>query len=66
MDELKEKLKALGLSDELVAQVIQTVGDFAQAKVPGLDRQMVEKLLAGDTSDLLSLGAGLLASQFKF
>lgn len=66
MDELKEKLKALGLSDEMVAQVIQTVGEFVQSKVPGVDRQMVEKLMAGDTSDLMSIGASLLASRFKF
>ena len=66
MDELKEKLIALGLSEEMVAKVIQTVGEFVQSKVPGVDRQAVEKLLAGDTSDLMSIGASLLASKFKF
>jgi hypothetical protein len=66
MDELKQKLIALGLSEEMVAKVIQTVGDFVQAKVPGVDRQAVEKLLAGDTSDLMSIGASLLGSKFKF
>lgn len=66
MDELKQKLIALGLSEEMVAKVIQTVGEFVQSKVPGVDRQAVEKLLAGDTSDLMSIGASLLASKFKF
>jgi hypothetical protein len=66
MNELMDKLKSLGLSDEMVAKVIQTVGDFVQSKVPGVDQQMIEKILAGDTSDLLSIGKDLLASKFKF
>ena len=66
MNELMEKLKSLGLSDEMVAKVIQTVGDFVQSKVPGVDQPMIEKILAGDTSDLLSIGKELLASKFKF
>ena len=66
MNELMEKLKSLGLSDEMVAKVIQTVGDFVQSKVPGVDQPMIEKILAGDTGDLLSIGKELLASKFKF
>jgi hypothetical protein len=64
MDELKQKLMDLGLSAEMVDQVIQTVGDFVQAKVPGVDRAMVEKLLAGETSDLLGMATRFLGSKF--
>lgn len=64
MDELKQKLMDLGLSAEMVDQVIQTVGDFVQAKVPGVDQAMVEKLLAGETSDLLGMATRFLGSKF--
>jgi len=64
MNELKQKLMDLGLSAEMVDQVIQTIGDFVQSKVPGVDRAMVEKLLAGETSDLLGFATRFLGSKF--
>jgi hypothetical protein len=64
MDELKQKLMELGLTAEMVDQVIQTIGDFVQTKVPGVDREMVEKLLAGETKDLLGMATRLLGSKF--
>lgn len=64
MDELKQKLMELGLTAEMVDQVIQTIGDFVQAKVPGVDRAMVEKLLAGESNDLLGMATRFLGSKF--
>ena len=64
MDELKQKLMALGLSPEMVDQVIHTIGDYVQSKVPGVDRAMVEKLLAGETGDLFGMVTRLLGSKF--
>ena len=60
MNELKEKLAALGLSGEQVDGALQTVSEFVKAKLPAEYQGIVESLLAGETPDLASLGGGLL------
>lgn len=60
MDELKAKLTALGLSEEMATQAIQTVGEFVKSKVPDQYQGMVDQLLSGQSPDLSSLGGGLL------
>ena len=60
MNELKEKLAALGLSAEQVDGALQTVAEFVKAKVPAEYQGIVDSLLAGESPDLASLGGGLL------
>lgn len=60
MNELKEKLAALGLSEEQVNGAIITVSDFVKSKVPDEYRGVVDSLMAGESPDLSSLGGGML------
>lgn len=60
MNELKERLAALGLSPEQVDAALKTVADFVKSKLPAEYRGMVDSLLAGQTPDLSALGGGLL------
>jgi hypothetical protein len=60
MNELKEKLVGLGLSEEVAGQAITAVGEFVKSKVPEQYQGIVDSLLNGETPDLASLGGGLL------
>jgi hypothetical protein len=60
MNELKEKLAALGLSGEQVDGALKTVAEFVKSKLPAEYQGMVDSLLAGETPDLSSIGGGLL------
>ena len=60
MNELKEKLTALGLSAEQVDSALNTVAEFVKSKLPPEYQGVVDSLLAGETPDLASLGGGLL------
>lgn len=60
MNELKEKLTALGLSPEQVDSALGTVAEFVKSKLPPEYQGVVDSLLAGETPDLASLGGGLL------
>ncbi len=60
MNELKEKLAALGLSGDQVDGAIRTVAEFVKSKVPPEYQGVVDSLLAGKTPDLSTLGGGLL------
>jgi hypothetical protein len=60
MNELKEKLAALGLSEEQIDGAIQTVAGFVKSKLPPEYQGVVDSLLAGETPDLSALGGGLL------
>jgi len=60
MNELKEKLMALGLSAEQVDGTIDTVSEFVKSKLPSEYQGMVDSLLAGQTPDLSALSGGLL------
>ena len=52
MNELKEKLTALGLSAEMADSVIQTVAGFVKSKVPESYHGMIDDVMAGNTPDL--------------
>lgn len=60
MNELKEKLASLGLSEEQVDGALRTVAEFVKGKVPAEYQGIVDSLLAGETPDLSALGGGLL------
>ncbi|MEK7953714.1 hypothetical protein [Luteolibacter soli] len=60
MNELKQRLAALGLSEEQVDGAIKTVAEFVKSKVPPEYQGMVDSLMAGQTPDLSSVGGGLL------
>jgi hypothetical protein len=60
MNELKEKLAALGLSAEQVDGAVNTVAEFVKSKLPAEYQGLVDSLLAGETPDLAALGGGLL------
>jgi hypothetical protein len=60
MNELKEKLAALGLSGEQVDGAIRTVSEFVKSKLPPEYQGVVDSLMAGETPDLSALGGGLL------
>ena len=63
MNELKEKLIALGLSEDMAVKVIQTVAEFAKSKLPSQAHGMLDYVLAGKSPDLGGLG-GMLGSLF--
>lgn len=52
MNELKDKLTALGLSEEMVDQTIVTVADFVKSKVPESYHSMIDDVMAGKTPEL--------------
>jgi hypothetical protein len=60
MNELKQRLSALGLSAEQVDGAIKTVAEFVKSKVPPEYDSAIDALLAGETPDLSALGGGLL------
>ena len=60
MNELKQRLAALGLSEEQVDGAIKTVAEFVKSKLPPEYQGMVDSLMAGETPDLSGRGGGLL------
>lgn len=63
MNELKERLAALGLSDEMATKTIETVAAFAKTKLPASLHGMLDEVLAGKSPDFGGLG-GILGSFF--
>ncbi len=63
MNELKEKLVALGLSEDQASQAITAVAEFAKSKLPAQFHGMLDDVLAGKTSAIGGLG-GMLGSLF--
>jgi hypothetical protein len=61
MNELRERLTALGLTESQVEGAIEAVADVVKAKLPTDYRGAVDALLAGDSPDLAALTGGLLA-----
>lgn len=59
MNELKERLKALGLSDEMTDKTIATVADYVKSKIPESYHSMIDDVLAGKTPELGGLFGGL-------
>ena len=58
MNELKEKLMALGLSAEMTDKAIATVAEFVKSKIPESYHSMIDDVLAGKTPEL----GGILGS----
>ena len=58
MNELKEKLMALGLSAEMTDKAIATVAEFVKSKIPESYHPMIDDVLAGKTPEL----GGILGS----
>ncbi|WAC19645.1 hypothetical protein OVA24_20710 [Luteolibacter sp. SL250] len=58
MNELKERLKALGLSDEMTDKALATIADFAKSRLPRALHQPIDDVLAGKSPDLGSLLGG--------
>lgn len=60
MNELKERLAAIGLSSEQVDQTIETVAGFVKEKLPEQYQPMVDDMLDGKAPDLSQIAGGLL------
>ena len=58
MNELKARLTALGMSDEMAEKAIVTVADFVKSKIPTTYHPMIDDVLAGKSPDL----GGILGS----
>jgi len=59
MNELKEKLTALGLSEEMADKTIATVAEFVKSKVPASFHGMINEVLAGKSPELGGILGGL-------
>lgn len=55
MTELQEKLKSLGLSEEMTHRVIETVAGVVKSKIPTSCHGMIDDALAGKTPDVSGL-----------
>ncbi|MCW1886935.1 hypothetical protein OKA04_19505 [Luteolibacter flavescens] len=64
MNELKQRLAALGLSEEQIEGTLKTVAEFVKSKLPPEYDGAVDSLMAGQTPDLSAIGGGLL-DKFK-
>jgi hypothetical protein len=60
MNELKQRLASLGLSEQQVDGAIKTVADYVKSQLPQEYQGMVDSLMAGQTPDLSALGGGML------
>ena len=60
MEELKEKLAALGIEEEKIESIIETVFGFVKDKLPDGMEGIADSLMNGETPDLSSLGGGLM------
>ena len=52
MNELKEKLTALGLSEDMTDKAVATVAEFVKSKIPESYHSMIDDVLAGKTPEL--------------
>jgi len=59
MNELKEKLRSFGLSDEQIEQSIVAVVEFAKSKLPAQFHGALDDVIAGKTPDIGGLLGGL-------
>lgn len=59
MNELKEKLVALGLSEEMTDKATATVAEFVKSKIPESYHSMIDDVLAGKTPELGGVLGGL-------
>ena len=59
INELKTRLTALGMDEEMATKAIETVAEFAKGKLPTQAHSMLDDVLAGKKPDLSQIG-GLL------
>lgn len=59
IDELKARLTALGMDEEMANKAIVTVADFAKTKVPQQFHSAIDDVMAGNKPDLGVLGGML-------
>jgi len=59
IDELKQRLTALGMNEEMATKAIATIADFAKSKAPSQFHSAIDDVIAGNKPDLGPL-AGLL------
>ena len=59
INELKTKLAALGMDEEMADKAIITVAEFAKSKLPEVMHSPIDDVMAGKNPDLGKLG-GLL------
>ncbi len=59
INELKIRLTALGMDEEMATKAIETVAEFAKDKLPSQAHSMLDDVLAGKKPDLSQIG-GLL------
>lgn len=59
INELKVKLTALGMDEAMATKALNTVAEFAKAKLPSQLHAQIDDVMAGKTPDLGALG-GLL------
>ncbi|MFT6864189.1 MAG: hypothetical protein ACJAVK_002752 [Akkermansiaceae bacterium] len=52
MEELKEKLAALGIEDDKIDGVIETVLDFVKGKLPDGMESMLDSVLKGEMPEI--------------
>jgi hypothetical protein len=60
MQELRNKLTNLGLSEEMASQAIQLMGEYLKSKVPTPYQGMVDQVLSGESPDLSMLAGGMM------
>jgi hypothetical protein len=58
MNELKERLKALGLSEEMTDKALSVIAEFAKSKLPRSLHQPIDDVLAGKSPDIGGLLGG--------
>jgi hypothetical protein len=61
INELKTKLTALGMTEEMAIKAIATVADFAKSKLPVQLHSAIDDVMAGKQPDFGPL-AGMLGS----
>ena len=63
MNELQEKLHALGLSEEMTDKVIITVAGVVKSKIPASYHGMIDEVLAGKSPDMGKILGGLFGGK---
>lgn len=58
MNELKQRLQAIGLSPEMSDKAIVTVAEFVKSKIPQSYHSMIDDVLAGKSPEM----GGILGS----
>jgi len=66
MEELRAKLAGIGIAEDQIDSVIETVFDFIKEKLPEGMEGIADSLMNGETTNLGSIGSGLLEKAKRF